>query len=104
MGISRSASHTRRWKTVPRRSSGRSKPVRGSLDEADHPGDEILKLAIFGNQLRFRKSLREIVGQRGWIVAQEDRADALLRAATRIDPSEHLPTAKRIAAPLPPLR
>ena len=39
-GISRSACQTRCWKAVPRTSSGRSRPTRGRLDEADHPGHQ----------------------------------------------------------------
>ena len=73
------------------------------LDETDYLGNEIFEIFIAGDQvglseIAWRDLFVSAAGSSPKNIAQTPCSEA----ATRIDPSEHLPTAKRITAPLPP--
>ena len=78
--------------------------MRRRLDEADDLGHQLLEIRVAADQPRLREAVLQVAHERVGIVAEEDGADALVAAATRIEPSEHSPTAKRIAASAPPAR
>ena len=74
----------------------------GRLDQAHDLGHDLFEIAVAANQLRLWKTVFEIVIKPSGSSPRRMAEMPLWLAATKIDPSEHSPTAKRISVFVPP--
>ena len=103
-GIPQSDCHTRSWKAVPRTSSGRSRPCAGASTKPTTLASNCSKSSSPPTSFALgKRSWRSRTRASGASPKRMAETPSWL-AATRIEPSEHSPTAKRIDVPLPPAR
>lgn len=78
-GMLVSARHTRCWKAVPRMSSGSSTGWVESSNEGDHRPHERIKRVVPADQFRPREAVLEVVDELFGVVAEVNRAYAVVR-------------------------
>ena len=103
-GFSRSACHTRCWNSVPRTSSGRSTPSPGASTKPTTCATSRSNCASPPlSRARGKRSWRSRARASGSSPIEIAHTPRSL-CATRMQPSEHSPTAKRISRLAPPSR